>query len=69
MKLKDKVAVVTGGNRGIGKAIALKLAQEGASVAICGTNEATLKEAVLEIGKLGVKSFQMKVDVSKGPEV
>jgi len=67
--LKDKVAVVTGGNRGIGKAIALKLAQEGASVAICGTNEATLKEAVLEIGKLGVKSFQMKVDVSKGPEV
>ena len=67
--MKDKVAVVTGGNRGIGKAIALKLAQEGASVAICGTNEATLKEAVLEIGKLGVKSFQMKVDVSKGPEV
>jgi 3-oxoacyl-[acyl-carrier protein] reductase len=69
MKLKDKVAVVTGGNRGIGKAIALKLAQEGASVAICGTNEATLKEAAAEIEKLGVKSFQMKVDVSKGPEV
>jgi 3-oxoacyl-[acyl-carrier protein] reductase len=69
MKLKDKVAVVTGGNRGIGKAIALKLAQEGASVAVCGTNEATLKEASLEIEKLGVKSFQLKVDVSKGPEV
>jgi 3-oxoacyl-[acyl-carrier protein] reductase len=69
MKLKDKVAVVTGGNRGIGKAIALKLAQEGASVAICGTNEATLKETALEIENRGVKSFQMKVDVSKGPEV
>lgn len=67
--MKDKVAIVTGGNRGIGKGIALKLAQEGAMVAICGTNEATLKEAVLEIEKLGVKSFQMKVDVSKGPEV
>jgi len=67
--LKDKVVVVTGGNRGIGKAIALKLAKEGAFVAICGTNEATLKETVLEIEKLGVKSFQMKVDVSKGPEV
>ena len=67
--MKDKVVVVTGGNRGIGKAIALKLAKEGAFVAICGTNEATLKETVLEIEKLGVKSFQMKVDVSKGPEV
>jgi 3-oxoacyl-[acyl-carrier protein] reductase len=69
MKLKDKVAVVTGGNRGIGKAIALKLAQEGAAVAICGTNESTLKEAAAEIEKLGVKSFQMKVDVSKASEV
>lgn len=69
MKLKDKVAVVTGGNRGIGKAIALKLAQEGASVAICGTNEATLKEAATEIEKLGVKTFQQKVDVSKPADV
>lgn len=69
MKLKDKVAVVTGGNRGIGKAIALKLAQEGASVAICGTNEATLKETAAEIEKLGVKAFQQKVDVSKVADV
>ncbi len=69
MNLKDKIAVVTGGNRGIGKGIALKLAQQGASVAICGTNEATLQETAAEITKLGVKSFSQKVDVSKGVEV
>jgi 3-oxoacyl-[acyl-carrier protein] reductase len=69
MKLKDKVAVVTGGNRGIGRAIALTLARNGASVAICGTNEGTLKETVGEIEKLGVGCLGQKVDVSKGPEV
>lgn len=65
MKLKDKIAVVTGGNRGIGKSIALTLAQNGASLAICGTNEVTLKETAIEIEKTGVKCLAHKVDVSK----
>jgi 3-oxoacyl-[acyl-carrier protein] reductase len=69
MKLKDKVAVVTGGNRGIGKAIALCLAQNGANLAICGTNEATLNETAAEIQKLGVKCLALKVDVSKAADV
>lgn len=69
MKLKDKVAVVTGGNRGIGKAIALTLAQKGASVAICGTNETTLRETAGEIEKSGVKAFFQKVDVSQAADV
>jgi 3-oxoacyl-[acyl-carrier protein] reductase len=69
MNLKDKVAVVTGGNRGIGKAIALRLAQEGASVALCGTNEATIQAAVSEIQALGRESLGLKVDVSKPAEV
>jgi 3-oxoacyl-[acyl-carrier protein] reductase len=69
MNMKDKVAVVTGGNRGIGKAIALAFAQKGASVAICGTNEATLKETAVEIEKLGVKALAQKVDVSKSADV
>src|SRR5580658_1775009 len=69
MKLKDKIAVVTGGNRGIGRSIALALAQNGASLAICGTNEATLKETAAEIEKTGVKCLAQKVDVSKAQEV
>jgi 3-oxoacyl-[acyl-carrier protein] reductase len=69
MNQKDKVAVVTGGNRGIGRAIALTLAQNGASLAICGTNEATLKEVAAEIEKTGVKCLAQKVDVSKMEEV
>ena len=69
MKLKDKIAVVTGGNRGIGKEIALTLARQGASVAICGTNEETLKSAAAEIEGLGVKAFYLKTDVSKAADV
>jgi 3-oxoacyl-[acyl-carrier protein] reductase len=68
MSFKEKVVVVTGGNRGIGKSIALAFAQGGASVAICGTNEATLKETSGEIEKSGVKCLTRRVDVSKGEE-
>ncbi len=69
MKLKDKVAVVTGGNRGIGRAVALELARNGSAIAICGTNEATLQETAAEIEKLGVKCLAQKTDVSKESEV
>ncbi|HVZ81787.1 MAG TPA: 3-oxoacyl-ACP reductase FabG [bacterium] len=69
MSLKEKVAVVTGGNRGLGKAIALRLAQEGASVALCGTNETTIQAAVSEIQALGREALGIKVDVSKGSDV
>lgn len=43
--LRGKVAVVTGASRGIGRAIARRLAEEGAGVAICARNESTLREA------------------------
>jgi 3-oxoacyl-[acyl-carrier protein] reductase len=70
MKLEGKVALVTGGSRGIGKAIALTYAREGASVAINYVNNAAEAEAVAqEIKKKGGKAFTIKADVSKTPEV
>jgi NAD(P)-dependent dehydrogenase (short-subunit alcohol dehydrogenase family) len=50
MKLSGKVALVTGGNSGIGFSAASLFSQEGASVIICGRDEKTLNEAALKIG-------------------
>lgn len=51
-KLKEKVAIVTGGSSGIGKGIALKFALEGANVIIIGRHEDTLKEIALKNNKI-----------------
>ena len=61
MRLKDKVAVVTGGNSGIGLAIAKEFRQEGASVVISGRNKKTLDEAAAEIGR---DTLAVQADVS-----
>lgn len=53
MKLKDKTAVVTGGTKGIGRAIAEGLLKEGAKVFICARNKSELKKAVAELSDLG----------------
>ena len=68
--LKDKVALVTGASRGIGKRIALALAAEGAKLCICGRTEETLGEAVAEIEALGVEVEAAVQDVttSEGAE-
>ena len=51
LQLQGKRAVVTGGSRGIGKAIARQLAREGCDVAICARNEAPLRDAAAALAK------------------
>lgn len=68
--LKDKVAVVTGGNGGIGKAIARGLAGMGANIVIAARNEAKTKEAVTEIHKeFGTKVIGVKVDIRQEEQI
>jgi len=64
MRLKDQVAIVTGGGMGIGKGIALKLAEEGANVVIADIDEETAKDVVGEIEKLGRQALAVKTDVT-----
>jgi NAD(P)-dependent dehydrogenase (short-subunit alcohol dehydrogenase family) len=64
MKFKDKVAIVTGGSSGIGKAAALLMAEEGVKVAINARREARCQEAVQEILERGGEAFAIAGDVS-----
>jgi NAD(P)-dependent dehydrogenase (short-subunit alcohol dehydrogenase family) len=65
-RFEGKVAVVTGGNSGIGLAAAKAFAQEGASVVITGRDEASLKAAEREIG---AGAMALRADVSRLPEI
>lgn len=56
MNLKGKNAIVTGGGRGLGKAVAIALANEGVNIGITGRNEENLKNTIEEIKKLGVNA-------------
>lgn len=67
--LENKVAVVTGAGRGIGKAIALRLAGEGASIAACGRTLANVETTVVEVAKAGGKATAYEVDVANAAQV
>lgn len=66
LNLKGKTAVVTGGSRGIGKAIAMKLAALGANIVInYNSNSASVDQVIKDIEELGVNAVKIQGDVSK----
>ena len=67
--LNTKKALITGGSRGLGKAVALAFAKEGIDVAITGRNEDLLKEVVTELQGLGVQAAYAVFDVKNREEV
>ena len=70
MRLTDKIALVTGSSRGVGRAVALGFAKEGAKVVVNYTsNETAAKEVVDEIQSLGSEAIAVKADVAQKTEV
>ncbi|GGC89389.1 2-deoxy-D-gluconate 3-dehydrogenase [Thalassobacillus devorans] len=67
--LEGKVAMVTGANRGLGKSIALMLANAGADVVVCGRNEERNQEVVKEIENCGRKALGISVDLNDLEEI
>lgn len=67
--LKERAALVTGSSRGIGKAIALALAHEGAEVILCGSKEENLAKAKNEVEQFGGKVHAFKLDVRNPKQI
>jgi NAD(P)-dependent dehydrogenase (short-subunit alcohol dehydrogenase family) len=68
LQLKDKVAIVTGGSQGIGRATALRLAEEGASVVIAARGRELLDQVALEIRAAGGRVAAVQADVSRAED-
>ncbi|HZS48611.1 MAG TPA: 3-oxoacyl-ACP reductase FabG [Blastocatellia bacterium] len=69
MKLKDKVAIITGAGSGIGRAIALRFAEEGARIVIADINEANGEETLRVAKEKGVEGIAIKTDVGNSEDV
>ena len=64
MRLQGKIAIVTGSTKGIGRAIAIGYAEEGATVIVCGRSEDLAKNLAQELTRKGKKAVAMKLDVT-----
>jgi len=64
LSLEGKIAIVTGGSRGIGRAIALGFAEAGADVVVCSRNLADLEKVAEEIQALGRRSLAVQTDIA-----
>lgn len=64
MQIKDKTVVITGAARGIGRALALRFAGQGANIALLDLNAANLEPAVKQCAALGVRAMAYEIDVS-----
>lgn len=69
MRLKNKIAIITGSGRGIGKAIVLEMAKQGANVIISDINLEECQKVCKEVEKIGSKALAVKCDVSNEKEV
>ncbi len=69
MKCRDKISIVTGGGKGIGKAVALALAREGSAVAVFDLDEKNASKVAQKIRGMGQQSLSMGMDVSESRDV
>ncbi len=69
MRLKDKVAIITGAAKGIGAATAVKFGKEGAKVAVCDIDMESIEKTVNEIKEIGGEAIGFKVDITKKEEI
>jgi 3-oxoacyl-[acyl-carrier protein] reductase len=66
LRLKGKKAIVTGATRGIGRAIANLLVEEGCDIGICARSQSGVEEAIAAVKNSGVKALGSAVDVADG---
>jgi NAD(P)-dependent dehydrogenase (short-subunit alcohol dehydrogenase family) len=69
MKLKNKIALITGASRGLGRALALAFARDGANLVLCARAQKTLQSVAQEVKKLGREVLAVQADVGQKQDV